>query len=71
MTREQCETLIAEKVKEIEEIVQEYNPGNAYLEINIIDGNCSIFNEYWDTDRPIRVNGVQIDERRNDDELSA
>lgn len=69
MTREQCETQITAKVKEIEKIVQKYHPGNAYLEINIINGSCSIFNEYWDTDKAIRVNGIQIGKRRNDDEL--
>ena len=69
MTREQCENQIIAKVKEIEKIVQKYNPGNAYLEINIINGSCSIFNEYWDTEKPIRVNGITIGKRRNDDEL--
>ena len=70
MTRDECEKQIEKKLREIEKIVQRYNPGNAYLEMCIIDGTGQFFNEYWDTDKPIRVNGIQIGKRRNDDEFA-
>ena len=70
MTRDECEKQIEKKLREIEKIVQRYNPGNAYLEMCIISGVGQFFNEYWDSDKPIRVNGIQIGKRRNDDEFA-
>lgn len=68
MTRDECEKQIEKKLREIEKIVQRYKPGNTYLEMCIINGTGYFFNEYWDSDKPIRVNGIQIGKRRNDDE---
>lgn len=69
MTKEQCEQQIISKLKEIEKIIQRYNPGNEYMELCIIDGVGSFFNAYWDTDKPVRVNGIAVGKRRNKDDM--
>ena len=52
MTRNQCERKLAQKIKELWEIYQEYNPDGKYLSVAITDGNpfhCN--NEYYNADR--------------------
>ena len=54
MNREECENKILEKLKEINDIVKEYDNSNErYLCIYIIDDYISCNNRYWETNTPI------------------
>ena len=58
MTRSECETKIAERLKEIKEIYEQYNPDGKYLSLCIIDGCIKFHNRYWKTDE---YNGIEED----------
>lgn len=49
ITRSECEARIAEKIKEIEAIVKEYDPKINYLDMTINKGHISFNNCYWDS----------------------
>ena len=47
MTRIEAEVAIMEKLREIDEILQEYCPEHNYLTLMILDGHRSFGNRYW------------------------
>lgn len=47
MTRNEAEAAIMEKLREIDEILQEYCPDHNYLSMTILDGHRSFGNRYW------------------------
>lgn len=49
ITRAECEARIAEKIKEIESIVKEYDPNTDYLDMTINKEYISFNNRYWDS----------------------
>ena len=50
MTREECENQILEKVKEIKDIVKQYDTSDKpYLVITINSNFININNAYWET----------------------
>lgn len=57
MDRKECEKRIAEKAREIEQIVKEYNPECKYVGVSIVNGFIDIHNEYFgnDAERPIHA----------------
>jgi hypothetical protein len=57
MDRKECEKRIAEKVREIEQIVKEYNPECKYVGMSIVDGFIVMHNAYFgdDAERPIHA----------------
>lgn len=57
MDRKECEKRIAEKAREIEQIVKEYNPECKYVVVTIVNGCIDIHNEYYgeDVERPIHA----------------
>ena len=68
MTRQEAEARILEKVREIRDIIQEYEPENTYFDLTIYDCNRTDFhNEYWETDKEIQVRHVPLDEVQDDD----
>ena len=55
MTREECENQILEKLKEIKDIVKQYDKSEElYLSMTIHDGCTALNNAYWETETPIR-----------------
>ena len=56
MTREDCEHRIAEKLKEIKKIVEEYAPGDNYLTMCIQDKSIDFNNSYWNHNSPNILN---------------
>lgn len=57
MDRKECEKRIAEKAREIEQIVKEYNPECKYVMVTIVNGCINIHNAYFeeDAERPIHA----------------
>jgi hypothetical protein len=57
MDRKECEKRIAEKAREIEQIVKEYNPECKYVVVAIANGYIDIHNAYFgeDAERPIHA----------------
>ena len=56
MNREECETLILQKLKEIKAIAKEYDKSEElYLSISINDDSISINNVYWETETPLEI----------------
>lgn len=54
MNREECETLILQKVKEIEAIAKEYDKSpDFYLSMTIGNDIADINNKYWETKTPL------------------
>lgn len=76
MTRDKCEKLITEKIKEIYEIYKQYNPEGKYLTACITDGHIFVNNKCWKTedevgddyDTPIDVFSSLNEEEDNEDE---
>lgn len=61
MKREECETLILQKLKEIREIVKEYDKSEElYLLVAIYDDRVQANNAYWKTDTPIDVEEYNV-----------
>ena len=46
MTREECEKILIEKLKEMQEIYKQYNPEGEYLTMCIMTDYLSINNDY-------------------------
>ena len=68
MTRQEAESRILEKVREIRDIIQEYEPENTYFDLTIFDRKRTDFhNEYWETDKEIQVRHMPLDEVQDDD----
>ena len=56
MNREECETLILQKVKEIKAIAKEYDKSqDFYLSVSIGNDIIDANNKYWETDTPLCV----------------
>ena len=54
MTREECENQILEKLKEIRNIVRQYDKsGELYLSMTIHDERMDLNNAYWETETPL------------------
>ena len=54
MTREECENQILEKLKEIKDIVKQYDTSEEfYLSMSIYDNVMAVNNTYWETETPL------------------
>ena len=54
MTREECENQILEKLKEIKDIVKQYDTSEEfYLSMSIYDDVMTVNNAYWKTETPL------------------
>ena len=50
MNREECETLILQKLKEIKAIAKEYDKStDFYLSMVVYDDSVSVNNSHWET----------------------
>ena len=68
MTREEIEARILEHAREIRDLIQEYEPGNAYFDLTIMKGDrVSFHNEYWESKQPLDVMSVSLDGVEEDD----
>lgn len=58
MTREECENQILEKLKEIKDIVKQYDTSEEfYLTMTIRDDGVYVNNAYWETETPLDAIG--------------
>lgn len=58
MTRYECENQILEKLKEIKDIVKQYDKSEKrYLTMTICNDYTVINNVYWETETPLDVIG--------------
>ena len=58
MTREECENQILEKLKEIRNIVRQYDTSEKlYLSMAIHDDVMAVNNAYWETETPLDATG--------------
>ena len=58
MNREECENQILEKLKEIKDIVKQYDKSEEfYLSITIYEDPIFINNAYWETETPLDAIG--------------
>ena len=56
MTREECETLILQKLKEIKAIAKEYDKStDFYLSMVVYDDSVSVNNSHWETKTPLAI----------------
>ena len=54
MTREECETLILQKLREIKAIAKKYDTSEEfYLSMVIYDESISLNNAFWETETPL------------------
>lgn len=54
MGREECENKILEKLKEIKDIVKQYDKSEEfYLSMTIHDNCVTVNNSYWETETPL------------------
>ena len=54
MTREECENQILEKLKEIKDILKQYDTSaELYLSMTIHDDCMALNNAYWETETPL------------------
>ena len=54
MTREECETLILQKLREIKAIAKKYDTSEEfYLSMSIYDDVMVVNNTYWETETPL------------------
>lgn len=54
MDREECENKILEKLKEIKDIVKQYDKSEEfYLSMTIHDNCVTVNNSYWETETPL------------------
>ena len=68
MTREECEMLILQHVKEIRDITKQYDTSKKfYLTICCINNSIHINNEWWDSDTPITIGQLENGEIIRDD----
>ena len=54
MTREECEKLIIEKMKEILEIYHKYCPDGDYLDCSYCMDTISVNNNYWENEMKLQ-----------------
>ena len=60
MTREECEMLILQHVKEIRDIAKQYDTSKEfYLNIGCVNNSIYVNNEWWDSDTPINIGQVE------------
>lgn len=58
MTREECESQILEKLKEIKDIVKRYDTSEEFhLSMSIYDDVMTVNNAYWKTETPLDAVG--------------
>ena len=58
MTREECENQILEKLKEIKDILKQYDTSaELYLSMTIHDDCMALNNAYWETETPLDAAG--------------
>ena len=56
MNREECETLLVQKLKEIKAIAKKYDKSKEFhIEFSIFDDGISFYNSYWETKTPLGV----------------
>lgn len=56
MNREECENQILEKLKEIKDIVKQYDTSEKlYLSMTILDNCVAVNNAYWETKTPLNA----------------
>lgn len=56
MTREECESKILEKLKEIKAIAKHYDTSEKlYISATIYDECVQVNNTYWETETPLEV----------------
>lgn len=56
MTREKCEMLILQHVKEIRDIAKQYDTSKEfYLSMCCVNNSIYINNEFWDSNTPISI----------------
>ena len=56
MNREECENQILEKLKEIKDIVKQYDKSKElYFTMTITDDSIAMNNSYWETETPLGV----------------
>ena len=61
MRRQECERKILEKLDEIYDLFQQYGGGDMLsLSVATVDGEkyVSMFNRYWEEDRPLRATEI-------------
>lgn len=68
MTREECEMLILQHVKEIRDIAKQYDTSKEfYLSMCCINNSIHINNKFWDSDTPIAIGQLEKGEIIRDD----
>ena len=56
MNREECETILVQKLKEIKAIAKKYDKSKElHIEFSIFDDGTSFYNSYWKTETPLGV----------------
>lgn len=56
MNKEECESLILQKLKEIKAIAKKYDKSKEfYLSMGIYDDCMTVNNSYWETETPLDV----------------
>lgn len=60
MTREECEMLILQHVKEIRDIAKQYDTSKEfYLSMCCVNNSIYINNEFWDSNTPISIGQLE------------
>ena len=68
MTREECEMLILQHVKEIRDIAKQYDTSEEfYLSMCCINNSIYINNAWWDSNTPITIGQLKNGEIIRDD----
>lgn len=68
MTREECEMLILQHVKEIRDIAKQYDTSKEfYLSMCCVNNSIQINNEFWDSDTPITIGQLENEAIIRDD----
>lgn len=68
MTREECETLILQHIKEIRDIAKQYDTSKEfYLNMCCVNNSIDINNEFWNSDTPINIAQIENGEIIRDD----
>ncbi len=56
MTREECENQVLEKLREIKDIVEQYDESKElYLSMTLQDNCMAVNNSYWETETPLEA----------------
>lgn len=68
MTREECEMLILQRVKEIRDIAKQYDTSKEfYLSMCCVNNSIYINNECWESNTPIAIGQLENEEIIRDD----